>query len=65
MRHLPLLALLACGSPTTEDTASSCPLSTDACMNDDNYADCLDVESTCSGGLLTLESCPLQFACAD
>ena len=67
MRPLTLLALLlmsACDTPV-DDTASSCPAVTDPCMNEDNYQDCLDVEATCNAGLLTLESCPLQFACGD
>ena len=49
----------------TPSTASTCPAATDACMNEDNYADCLEVEANCSGSLLILESCPLQFSCDD
>ena len=59
-----LLPLLSCGGDSApNDTASACPLTTDACMNEDNRAECLEVESTCDGTLVFLESCPLQFGC--
>jgi len=32
-------------------------------MNEDNRAECLEVESTCDETLVFLESCPLQFGC--
>ena len=64
MRLILLLVLVGCGV-SAADSASVCPAPTDPCMNEDNYQDCLDVEATCNAGLLTLESCPLQFACGD
>ncbi|TNE86976.1 MAG: hypothetical protein EP330_20420 [Deltaproteobacteria bacterium] len=64
MRLIPLLLLFACGS-TVEDTASHCPPATDPCMDADLYQECLDIEATCDGGLLIMESCPLQFGCAE
>ena len=36
---------------------------TDACMNEDNFASCLERDAECPGAVLSLESCPLQFAC--
>ena len=52
---------LACD--TEEPDERVCPPPTDACMNEDNYQECLDVEADCDGNILILESCPLQFGC--
>jgi hypothetical protein len=46
-------------------TKSSCPAPTEGCMNADNHKACLEAEAKCPGKVLTLESCPLQFACED
>lgn len=47
-----------------DDKAESmCPAPTDGCMNEENHKECLEVEAKCPGKVLTLESCPLQFAC--
>jgi len=71
---IPLL-LFACGTtpaaPPSEPAANpapstipaECPPSTDACMNEDNHAECLAVAKKCPGKVVQLESCPLQFAC--
>jgi hypothetical protein len=45
-------------------SGAQCPAATDACMNADNHAQCLEVAAGCDGELLQLESCPLQFACS-
>jgi hypothetical protein len=34
-------------------------------MNEANHAQCLEVAATCAGEILQMESCPLQFACAE
>lgn len=36
---------------------------TEPCMNDENFAQCQEMEAKCPGEVLVLESCPLQFAC--
>lgn len=42
-----------------------CPSPTDSCMNNENYAVCQDLIKAGCQTLMTLESCPLQFACGD
>ena len=71
-RSLFLLALplLACNTSQTDEADSSslqnlCPDVTDACMNEENHQECLDVAATCEGELSIMESCPLQFGCDD
>jgi hypothetical protein len=59
-----IILLFSCES-AQQDTASSCPAVTDVCMDQQNHQECLDVESTCNGELLIMESCPLQFGCDD
>ncbi len=34
-------------------------------MNEDNHAACMEIAAACTGELVQLESCPLQFACDD
>ena len=69
MRFFLLAFLFACASdgsdssPSDSSSASVCPPATEACMNEENHQDCLDVEATCTGEILTMESCPLQFGC--
>ena len=68
MRTLSIFLLLtACATSSTNDThtTSMCPPINDACMNEDNYQECLDVEANCDGHILIMESCPLQFGCDD
>ena len=66
---IPLLStslILASGCDSSSDDTSaswSCPEPTDACMDEDNYQQCLDVVATCEGEVLIMESCPLQFGC--
>jgi rhodanese-related sulfurtransferase len=37
----------------------------DACITEDNFAQCQEMEQRCPGEVLALESCPLQFACPE
>jgi hypothetical protein len=60
---LTLTVLTACDAPAPEDSGSICPSATDSCMNEENHQDCLDVEATCDGPVVVMESCPLQFGC--
>jgi len=62
------------GSPTItcpaeeanqEPAQSLCGSATDACMNDDNYAECRALEDDGCASILVMESCPVQFACGD
>ncbi|MDQ3034226.1 MAG: hypothetical protein M3Y87_17590 [Myxococcota bacterium] len=63
--------LTACGSAAPEpqsgadDASDSCAgyRRTDACITDENFAQCRAREEECPGQVLALESCPLQFAC--
>jgi hypothetical protein len=41
-----------------------CPEPTYSCMNDDNYEQCLQIVNSGCERLITMESCPLKFACA-
>lgn len=36
---------------------------TGECMNEENFAQCLEREAECPGQVIALESCPLQFDC--
>jgi len=45
------------------NATSQCPEPTAACMNEENHADCLQLEQSGCVQILILESCPLQFAC--
>ena len=55
---------LACqSSPSDTSSAWTCPEPTEACMDEENYQQCLDVSATCEGEILIMESCPLQFGC--
>ncbi len=51
--------------PTPATGEARCPAADEPCMNADNHAACLEVAATCEGEIVQLESCPLQFACAD
>lgn len=72
-RLIPLwLLLFACagGEDPIVDTDAATPVCDalmvdDAgCMNDENYAECVEAEQTCGGeNVMIMESCPLQFAC--
>lgn len=73
---IPLLStslILASGCDSSSNDSSSddtspswsCPEPNDACMDEDNYQQCLDVVATCEGEVLIMESCPLQFGCDD
>jgi hypothetical protein len=55
-----LLAWLPLGK-----SSERCPPPTDPCMNEDNYRQCLGLVDLGCQQLLLMESCPLQFACAD
>ncbi len=62
------LLLAACGSTTasTPDGAGDACAGfgpNDACINEENLAQCRAREAECPGQVLVLESCPLQFAC--
>lgn len=35
----------------------------DACITEDNFAQCQEMAAACPGEVLAMESCPLQFAC--
>ena len=35
----------------------------DACITEDNFAQCQEMEAQCPGEVVAMESCPLQFAC--
>merc|ERR1719329_180605 len=48
-----------------EPVQSICGSATDACMNDENYAECLALESDGCDSILIMESCPVQFSCGD
>lgn len=57
-------AQFACADDDDDDSTTQCPALTDACMNEENYKQCLDLEAAGCQDLLILESCPLQFACS-
>ena len=63
MRTFLFFFLVGCGS-VPQDTASSCPPADEACMTEELYEECLEIEASCSGEILIMESCPLQFGCA-
>mmetsp|Transcript_19348 Transcript_19348/g.35578 ORF Transcript_19348/g.35578 Transcript_19348/m.35578 type:complete len:204 (+) Transcript_19348:85-696(+) len=42
---------------------SVCGEPSDACMNDENFRVCKDLEDSGCTNILVMESCPLQFAC--
>ena len=44
---------------------ASCPPVDEPCMNDDNHATCLALHKDGCQNIRLLESCPLQFQCAD
>ena len=48
-----------------EPQEDPCPAASEACMNEENRAQCLDLVAAGCENLLFLESCPLQFACGD
>jgi hypothetical protein len=66
---VPLLSLLmGCGAGTPSATAASgtdCDAyrAGDACVTDENLAQCRALAARCPGQVLVMESCPLQFAC--
>ena len=43
---------------------SVCGEPSDACMNNENFRVCKDLEDSGCTNILVMESCPLQFACA-
>ncbi len=62
------LVMAGCGASPIDPTnggVSECPAATDPCMNAENHADRLQVERECDGSVVHLESCPLQFGCAE
>ena len=67
LSFLPLLA--ACGATNTPSEDSSTDdgcagyHAGDACVTDENLAQCREREAECPGAVVVLESCPLQFAC--
>ncbi len=65
-----LAALAGCGATSSEPqtdarAADTCAghSRTDACITEENFAQCQAREAECPGQVLSLESCPLQFAC--
>lgn len=65
-----LTALVGCGATSREaqsdaQTDDTCAghSRTDACITEENFAQCQAREAECPGQVLSLESCPLQFAC--
>lgn len=65
-RSVCFFVLVACGSGAdTVAPEDECPPVDDPCMNEDNYADCLQVAADCDAPVMHLESCPLQFACSE
>ena len=57
---------VACDNADDDTSAQwTCPEPDEACMDEENYQQCLDVVATCEGELLIMESCPLQFGCDD
>lgn len=50
--------------PPPATGAAQCPAADAPCMDADNHAACLEVAATCTGEIVQLESCPLQFACS-
>lgn len=53
------------GSSGGEQPTESCAGYTldDACVNEDNLAECRRREAQCPGEVQVMESCPLQFGC--
>ncbi|AKF09907.1 hypothetical protein DB32_007056 [Sandaracinus amylolyticus] len=49
------------GSPS--DDACAGYHAGDACITEENLAQCREMAAQCGGEVLVLESCPLQFAC--
>ena len=49
----------------TADAANRCPAADAPCMNAENHAQCQQLAASCDGEILQLESCPLQFSCAE
>ena len=73
-----VLLLAACGGGASDETTSNDTTGsedpgedqvcegyspTDACMSDDNFAQCQQMASQCPGEVQAMESCPLQFSC--
>lgn len=67
-------ALLACDKPTSpgetpDDAGSADPTicaghkEGDPCVDAEAFAACKEAEAECPGEVVTMESCPLQFAC--
>jgi hypothetical protein len=52
------------GRSDDPDLKQKCPELTDPCMNDHNYAECLEIiiDSRCVS-MYIMESCPMQFGC--
>ena len=48
-----------------EPQEDPCPAASEACMNEENRAQCLDLVAAGCENLLVMESCPLQFGCGD
>jgi hypothetical protein len=50
--------------PTDGNGATDCPYAAgDACITEENLAQCQEMARQCPGEVMALESCPLQFAC--
>lgn len=63
-----VLSLAACGGPKLAD-CEQIATSQDACMDDESLKACKAANDACGatadGEVLVLESCPLQFSCAE
>lgn len=70
----PALFLLACGGgaapPQNGSSGGDAPPEScggyslgQACVTEENLAQCREMEARCPGRVLVRESCPLQFAC--
>lgn len=44
---------------------ATCPALSEPCMNEENLRDCQQIEEQGCKQVITMESCPLQFACGD
>ncbi|MDP2308353.1 MAG: hypothetical protein Q8P18_20205 [Pseudomonadota bacterium] len=66
IRILLLLPLLGCPEPFEPDPSFCTDLmeTQPGCMTEDNLAECEEANEECPGGVLVMESCPLQFGCS-
>jgi hypothetical protein len=63
MRPLILLFVLAGCAGGGDPTFCEGYTTDDACITQENLAQCEEMAAECPNGVVVLESCPLQFAC--